>query len=180
MKSKSLFASGSLVSALLLTFAALCSGACSQFDEYDGFNRKKADPAPASPSSVDATKPKVPSSTKTNGAGGATVAAQAQTGAQSYPLTTLLPSKGTVISPYDQKTLELPFAVTGGAVSATINDFRFQCKRENQSNFSPCPEPYKYTFSDLKSGTVYSLTVRAVSVSKGTVAKPDTISFRAK
>jgi hypothetical protein len=182
MKSKSLFASGSGVSALLLTLAALHLGACSQFDEYDGFNRKKADPAPASPSSVDATKPKVPSSTNTSGVGGA---AQAQPGtpapgAQSYPLTTLLPSKGTVISPYDRKTLELPFAVTGGAVSATINDFRFQCKRENQSNFSPCPEPYKYKFSDLKSGSVYSLTVRAVSVSKGTVAKPDMISFRVK
>ena len=77
MKSKSLFASGSGVSALLLTLAALHLGACSQFDEYDGFNRKKADPAPASPSSVDATKPKVPSSTNTSGVGGA---AQAQPG----------------------------------------------------------------------------------------------------
>ena len=179
MNSKSLFASGSHVSALLLTLAALHLGACSQFDEYDGFNRKKTNPAPASPSSVDGTKSKDQSNSRTGGSAKAQAGAAAP-GAQAYPLTTLLPTKGTVISPYEQKTLELPFAVTGGAVSATINDFRFQCKRENQADFSPCPEPYKYTFSDLKSGSVYSLTVRAVSISKRTVAKPDTISFRAK
>ena len=183
MKSKSPFATGSHVSALLLTLAALHLGACSQFDEFDGLNRKKPNPAPASPSAENSSQATNNSNTKANGGAAGTAQAQSgapTSGAQSYPLTTLLPTKGSVASPYDQKTLELPFAVTGGAVSATINDFRFQCKRENQASFSPCPEPYKFTFSDLKSGSVYSLAVRAVSISKGTVAKPDTISFRVK
>lgn len=97
-----------------------------------------------------------------------------------YPLATVIVSKGAVVSPIDQKTLSLSYAVTGGPVSVTINEFRFFCKREYEKSFSSCPDGYKYDFADLKSGSSYTLSVQAVSISTGAVAKPDSITFQVK
>ena len=105
---------------------------------------------------------------------------EAPTGSGQFPLSTVIVSKGAVVSPIDQKSISLSFAVTGGPVSVTINEFRFFCKREYEKSFSSCPEGYKYDFGDLKSGSSYSLTVQAVSISTGAVAKADSISFQVK
>lgn len=135
---------------------------------------EKADSQVAAPSAEktdtgDDAKPAAPTQPA------ATPAASSQ-----YPLTTVIVSKGAVVSPIDQKTLSLSFAVTGGPVSVTINEFRFFCKREYEKSFSSCPEGYKYEFGDLKSGSSYSLTVQAVSISTGAVAKSDSIAFQVK
>jgi hypothetical protein len=141
--------------------------------ELGGPKHESAADAPSSPPAANANAP-------TNTLGGGAAAPQDSSmmpSTQTYPLATLLSSKSTVKSPYGQQTLVVPFAVTGGDHSFSTNDFRFYCKRENQSKMTLCPENHQYKFNDLKSGQTYTLTVQAVSVSTGMVAQPDQISF---
>ncbi|MBM4251786.1 MAG: hypothetical protein FJ146_07425 [Deltaproteobacteria bacterium] len=126
-------------------------------------------PAADADKGSDTDKPETPSQPVT-----------AQATPSQFPLATVIVSKGAVVSPIDQKTLSLSYAVTGGPVSVTINEFRFFCKREYEKSFSNCPDGYKYDFADLKSGSSYTLTVQAVSISTGAVAKPDSITFQVK
>ena len=79
--------------------------------------------------------------------------------------------------PVVDQSLQLDFAVIGGVVSTSLNDFRFQCKRENDADFSLCPSGSIYRFTNLQAGTTYEITVQAVSISTGVVAAADTFSF---
>ena len=55
--------------------------------------------------------------------------------APTTPLTTVIVHKDAALQVVDQ-SLQLDFAVIGGVVSTSLNDFRFQCKRENDADFS--------------------------------------------
>jgi len=96
--------------------------------------------------------------------------------AQDTPLTTIIANKEAA-QHIVNGMLILDFAVIGGSVSSSINDFRFQCKREGESDFSICPSGSVYRFSSLSAGTSYELTVQAISISTGTVSVADSLSF---
>ena len=96
--------------------------------------------------------------------------------APTTPLTTVIVHKDAALQVVDQ-SLQLDFAVIGGVVSTSLNDFRFQCKRENDADFSLCPSGSIYRFTNLQAGTTYEITVQAVSISTGVVAAADTFSF---
>jgi len=96
--------------------------------------------------------------------------------AQATPLTTVIVHKDADLQIVNQ-SLQLDLAVIGGTVSSSLNDFRFQCKRENESDFNLCPSGSIYRFTNLQAGTTYELTVQAVSISTGAIAVADTFSF---
>jgi len=96
--------------------------------------------------------------------------------AQATPLTTLIVHKDADLQIVNQ-SLQLEFAVIGGTVSSSLNDFRFQCKREDDADFSLCPSGSIYRFTNLQAGTTYEITVQAVSISTGAIAVADTFSF---
>ena len=96
--------------------------------------------------------------------------------AKDTPLTTIIANKEAA-QHIVNGMLVLDFAVIGGTVSSSINDFRFQCKREGEDDFSICPSGSVYRFTNLKAGTSYQLTVQATSISTGTEAIADSLSF---
>ncbi len=96
--------------------------------------------------------------------------------APTTPLTTVIVHKDAALQIVNQ-SLQLDFAVIGGTVSSSLNDFRFQCKRENESDFTLCPSGSIYRFANLQAGTTYELTVQALSISTGASAIADTFSF---
>ena len=159
------------VISLLLVLMSLtgCSQLINQANHSD--NSTPAAPSSAGTPADPASSPQLPT--------GSNSAASPATSTDD-PLTTYLLNKPANGSPYDGQTLTLVFAVTGGSVTRTINDFRFLCKRENEDKFSTCPDSYQYTFDNLQSGSSYSLTVKAVSVSTNETSKPDSVKFTVK
>ncbi|TWW10498.1 hypothetical protein E3A20_06610, partial [Planctomyces bekefii] len=90
-------------------------------------------------------------------------------------LATLILNKDQVPETYSQTDLELQFGVDGGP---SVDDVRFECKRENETSFRRCPDGTSYKFSNLKDGFMYALSVRAVLRNGGMTAAEDHVSFR--
>lgn len=89
--------------------------------------------------------------------------------------TTLILNKEDVGETYANPELALELGVAGGP---TVDDVRFECKRENETSFRRCPDGATYAFAAMKDGYVYSLAVRAVLRDGGTNLAEDRITFR--
>ena len=73
---------------------------------------------------------------------------------------------------YTSPNLQVNFATEGAS-----SDMRYECQRETEPAFQLCPEGNRYTFPQLNSGDMVSLTVRGIMPS-GEPTIEDQIAFK--
>jgi hypothetical protein len=82
-----------------------------------------------------------------------------------------------ITSTYTLPTLSVQFGIEG---TDEINNYEYQCMRENETAFSLCPDQNTYDFSELIDGGHYTLTVQALHKRNGAKAKSASLSFDVK
>lgn len=81
-------------------------------------------------------------------------------------------------SVYNQPTLKVQFATKGAEINPA--ELRYECRRENETDFRRCPSGAEYDFGQLIDGSQYGLSVRAVHDASKTVSVEDSIQFTVK
>lgn len=81
--------------------------------------------------------------------------------------------KGSV---YNQKALQVKFATKGAEVNPA--ELRYECRRENETEFRRCPANDSYDFGQLIDGSQYGLAVRAVHDASKSVSTEDSVTFQ--
>ena len=96
-------------------------------------------------------------------------------GQQLELITEILGKEAIVGSVYNQATLSVQFATKGANVNPA--ELRYECRRENETEFRRCPTGEVYDFGQLIEDKPYGLAVRSVHDLSKSVSAEDSITF---